>query len=113
MLAHKFFDESCYRSDFYAYLASLTIPQLNALEAWFLQTLDYALFVSDEDYFAQYTELTEVVTPRLASGLPAARVRLAVSNIKVLPILLFWKFNINNGNSDVQFSQFRPLLLFL
>lgn len=67
MLAHKFFDESCYRSDFYAYLASLPIPQLNALEAWFLQTLDYALFVSDEDYFAQYTELTEVVTPRLAS----------------------------------------------
>ena len=67
MLAHKFFDESCYKSDFYAYLASLAIPQLNALEAWFLQTLNYALFVSDEDYFTQYTELTELVTPRLAS----------------------------------------------
>ena len=67
MLAHKFFDESCYKSDFYAYLASLTVPHVNALEAWLLQTLNYALFVSDEDYFVQYSELTELITPRLAS----------------------------------------------
>ena len=67
MLAHKFFDESCYKSEFYAYLASLSIPQLNLLEGWFLQILNYALFVSDEEYVCQYMELTDLVVPRLIS----------------------------------------------
>lgn len=67
MLAHKFFDESCYKSEFYAYLASLSIPQLNLLEGWFLQILNYALFVSEEEYACQYMELTDLVVPRLIS----------------------------------------------
>ena len=57
VLAQKFFDEICYRSDFYASFNQLSVWQINTLEVEFLCRIHFSLAVFPDQYEAFYNEL--------------------------------------------------------
>lgn len=60
MLAQKFFDEICFKSEFYASLANLTVSQMNILEVDFLCHIHFSLFVYPYDYQVFYNNLRDL-----------------------------------------------------
>ncbi|KAI4837795.1 cyclin [Plasmodium brasilianum] len=50
MISAKFFDDLYYSNSFYAKVGGVTTKELNKLEVYFLNLLDYKLYVSSEEY---------------------------------------------------------------
>lgn len=73
MLAQKFFDEICFKSEFYASFANLTVSELNALEVDFLCRIHFTLFVYPSEYQSFYNELRSLCS---CPSLQASRNRL-------------------------------------
>ena len=74
VLAQKFFDEICYRSDFYASFNQLSVWQINTLEVEFLCRIHFSLAVFPDQYEAFYNEL------RNLCSVPSLRERSASSH---------------------------------
>ena len=91
MVAHKFFDESCYKTEFYAYLSSMNISELNTVERNFLRELGFSLFVSQDEYINQYSALKAIV-----SSLCGEKV--------ILPALI--KVSDSHGVSSLQYQSY-------
>ncbi|KAK8810102.1 hypothetical protein WA538_003653 [Blastocystis sp. DL] len=57
VLAQKFFDEICFKSEFYAGCANLTVSQLNSLEVDFLCRIHFTLMVYPAQYQTFYNHM--------------------------------------------------------
>ena len=57
VLAQKFFDEICFKSEFYAAFANLTVSQLNSLEVDFLCRIHFSLMVYPAQYQTFYNHM--------------------------------------------------------
>lgn len=57
IVAQKYHEEVCYRIYFYSTVTALSVPDLCALESDFLQQLNFALYVSPEEYLEFYTTI--------------------------------------------------------
>ena len=73
IIAQKFFDEICFKSEFYASFANLTVSELNALEVDFLCRIHFTLFVYPSEYQSFYNELRSLCS---CPSLQASRNRL-------------------------------------
>lgn len=60
MLAAKFFDDMYYSNAFYAKIGGVTTEEMNQLEIYFLNLLDYKLYVSSQEYefYRKYISLS-------------------------------------------------------
>ncbi|KNB43046.1 hypothetical protein JH06_3759 [Blastocystis sp. subtype 4] len=101
MVAHKFFDESCYKTEFYAYLSSMNISELNTVERNFLRELGFSLFVSQDEYINQYSALKAIV-----SSLCGGKSELEGSREEkvILPALI--KVSDSHGVSSLQYQSY-------
>lgn len=57
VLAQKFFDEICYKSEFYASFNQLSVWQINGLEVEFLCRVHFSLAVFAPEFLSFYNRL--------------------------------------------------------
>ena len=64
MLSQKFFDEICYKSEFYAEFSNLTINEVNRLEVDFLCKIHFSIAVFPSQFKVFYQSLVELCRDR-------------------------------------------------
>ena len=101
MVAHKFFDESCYKTEFYAYLSSMNISELNTVESNFLREIGFSLFVSQDEYINQYSALKAIV-----SSLCGGKSELEVSREEIVFLPALIKVSDSHGVSSLQYQSY-------
>lgn len=64
MLSQKFFDEICYKSEFYAEFSNLTINEVNRLEVDFLCKIHFSIAVFPSQFKVFYQSLVDLCRDR-------------------------------------------------
>ena len=64
MLSQKFFDEICYKSEFYAEFSNLTINEVNRLEVDFLCKIHFSIAVFPSQFKVFYQSLVDLCHDR-------------------------------------------------
>ncbi|SOV11753.1 cyclin [Plasmodium sp. gorilla clade G2] len=97
MISIKFFDDLYYSNAYYAKIGGVTTKELNKLEIYFLNLIDYHLFVSSQeyDYYRKYISLA--VTKYIYNK----------NNIKHIPIIKkpYNLFNYKSTNNSTLMFQ--------
>ncbi|SOV21388.1 cyclin [Plasmodium sp. DRC-Itaito] len=97
MISVKFFDDLYYSNAYYAKIGGVTTKELNKLEIYFLNLIDYQLFVSSQEYDFYRKYISLAVTKYIYNK----------NNIKHIPIIKkpYNLFNYKSTNNSTLMFQ--------